>query len=110
MAQNLRGNLELTCSSFIRNLDICLNQAKEVQRVNALAAAKHRHSDHELADWHFQGFDEASAVMEWVDEIKLVLVRCPQVRDDKGRNGTGEKHASPALPSEELRESMAEPT
>jgi hypothetical protein len=56
--------------------------------VHALEGARNRKIKTDLADWHFTGFDEASAVMEWVEDAKELVNRCPVVREEKiGENG-----------------------
>jgi hypothetical protein len=80
--------VEITCNSFGRNLGIVLSQAKECQRVHALEGSKHRKHKAELAEWHFTGFDEASAVMEWVAEAKALMAKCPIPREEQVDSST----------------------
>jgi hypothetical protein len=84
--------VEITSNSFVRNLGILLNQAKECQRVHALEGAKHRKAKTELAEWHFTGFDESTAVMDWVAEARQLMSRCPVPREEQ-IDGNGEKSA-----------------
>jgi hypothetical protein len=92
---SLRANVDTTNAQFGRNLNICFNQAKEAQRLHALEAAKHRKIKPSLADWHFQGYDESTSIMDWVNEAKELVNRCPVIRDeqletngDKSENGS----------------------
>jgi hypothetical protein len=84
-----KENVELTRDSFMRNLDICWRQAKGIQHVSALGAMTNRH-DKAIVEFHTQQFDEAHKVVQWVEQIKQFVLKCPNLSE-------GEKKVEPPV-------------
>lgn len=79
---SLKANLRVTKNNFAKNLTVCWAQAREDQRVSAIEAAKYRNTDEKLANLHFKKFDEATATVKWIEEIKKVVQLCPELAEE----------------------------